>query len=736
MSLTAIEAILLITAIVNTILTVLVFTARRKRMVHFWFGLLTAATAVWTFAIYGFMSSGLDASTGEMWVHMYYVAAAIIIYALLHFSLSFPRRIPVSPLIHVMLGVLLLSVIGIVLWDNGFITQVIATGDGHKIVHLYQPFYVLYVLYYIVMIVASIVCFWYGLRQAIRHDKKRSSKWVKLLAASIAISLAFGVWFNLFLPLFDNYDYIWAGPPFTLIFCITMFLAIVKQRMLDIRQAVARTVMYAFVLAALVGVYSAIAYALSTFLASINTGEFQTIIQIVIAIILAFTIQPLKRFFDKITNEIFYRDEYSSETVLNELRDVTTQQVRTGALTGSSLEIINRSLHPQFASLYVQQKNGLHYYSHHSLEPSEKKRAFHKTLIERLPTQYVDIIDHAVIETLDDSETRQLFSSGNVAAALQLYAGRQRVAIMVLGPKQSGKKYDAKDHELLMVIADELSLAIQNSLRFHEIEQLNATLQQRIDEATKELRASNAELQRLDEAKDEFISMASHQLRTPLTSVKGYISMVIEGDAGKITTTQKQLLSEAFTSSERMVHLINDFLNVSRLQTGKFMLDRRSIDLSKVVEQELDSLKTTAQSHSMKLRYRKPSHFPILYLDEGKIRQVIMNFVDNAIYYSRENSAIIVGLAIEGSDIVFTVKDTGIGVPIAEQKNLFGKFFRATNARTQRPDGTGVGLFLAKKVIVAHGGAMVFNSVEGEGSTFGFRLPVKRMSQPPLENTN
>lgn len=732
----AIEAILLITAAVNSILMILVFTAHRRHAVHFWFAILTGATAIWTFAIYGFLNSGLDAAAGLIWARIYYIAAAVIIYALLEFSLHFPKRIPVRLSIHAMLAAVLVAVIGLVVWDQGFIGQVGITAGDHKIVHLYQPFYLLYVLYYIFMIIASTVCFAYGLRAARRRDKKVFTKWLNVLIASIAVSLSFGVWFNLFLPLFGNYEYIWAGPPFTLIFGITMFLAIVQQRVLDIRQAVARTVMYVFLLVSLVGVYSLCAFAISTFAASVNDGAFQTGIQIVIAIFLAFTIRPLKSFFDRITNELFYRDEYNSEYVLNELRDVTTEQVRTAPLATDALAILQQALHPQFASLYVQQKSGLHYYSHRTLEPAVSIRSAHKQFVELIPAECMGLIDRMTVEALDSDSLRHAFSVGHIALAIQLYAGRQRVAVMIIGPKQSGKKYDTKDQELIMVMADELSLAIQNSLRFHEIEQLNSTLQQRIDEATKELRASNAELQRLDEAKDEFISMASHQLRTPLTSVKGYISMVIEGDVGKISPNQKQLLSEAFTSSERMVHLINDFLNVSRLQTGKFMLDRRQIDLAKVVEQELDSLKTTAQSHSMKLRYRKPARFPILYVDEGKIRQVIMNFVDNAIYYSREDSTIAVGLAIQDGDVIFTVKDTGIGVPVAEQKHLFGKFFRATNARTQRPDGTGVGLFLAKKVIVAHGGSMVFESTEGEGSTFGFRLPVKKMSQPPkLDNT-
>jgi signal transduction histidine kinase len=220
--------------------------------------------------------------------------------------------------------------------------------------------------------------------------------------------------------------------------------------------------------------------------------------------------------------------------------------------------------------------------------------------------------------------------------------------------------------------------------------------------------------------------MASHQLRTPLTSVKGYLSMVLEGDAGKITKMQRQLLREAFTSSERMVHLINDFLNVSRVQTGKFMIDRQDVDLGKVVKQEVKSLETVAESRDLRLKLEVPTQPVIVSLDEGKIRQVIMNFIDNALFYSKPNTDIKITLRLFPKEVRFEVADRGIGVPVHQQARLFSKFFRADNARTQRPDGTGVGLYLAKKVIDGHEGKLIFASKEGVGSTFGFSLPLKQ----------
>ena len=325
----------------------------------------------------------------------------------------------------------------------------------------------------------------------------------------------------------------------------------------------------------------------------------------------------------------------------------------------------------------------------------------------------------------EDDSIRRLMVSHRLELILPLYYKRNILGFVCIG-KRAKENYSAKDIALLETIDEELVIAIQNAQSVHEVRELNANLEQRINSATKELRASNRQLQKLDEAKDEFISMASHQLRTPLTSIKGYISMLIEGDLGDLTKDQKKVLSEAFVSSERMVRLIGDFLNVSRLQTGKFVIEKRPVDLALLVQREVDALEANAAARGMKFTYKKPKTIPVLELDENKIQQVVMNFADNAIYYSKDKSTIAVALKKVNGYVEFTVKDKGIGVPKAEQKELFNKFFRATNARKARPDGTGVGLFLAQKVVHDHGGAIIFESEEGKGSTFGFRLPLPK----------
>lgn len=526
--------------------------------------------------------------------------------------------------------------------------------------------------------------------------------------------------------------------PFSLFLMIIIFgYAIVRHRLFDIRMAAVRALAYSFSLVTLAALYSLLAFGLANVLLGSHDNLPQQLFYLAIALLLALTFAPLKNFFDNVTRSIFYQDAYESQKVIDSLSSALVSTVDIKSLSEHTAEILRSAIKAQYIAIVLPPEDGA------ENRKGEKRIIVHghnevlegDKLYRLLSRQAGKVIvqDEIIAER---SNLLKAMQSANCAVVARLETHNELMGYVLFGAKNNGRPYTSQDIDLIHTTSDELALGIQNALRFEEIRSFNRTLQERIEDATAQLRGKNAQLRKLDATKDEFVSMASHQLRTPLTSVKGYISMVLEGDAGKITKMQRQLLGEAFTSSERMVHLISDFLNVSRLQTGKFLIEARQIDLAQVVGQEVESLQTTAKAHNMKLVYRAPSHFPLLYIDEGKIRQVVMNFIDNAIYYSREHTTITVKAYTEAGDIVVTVHDTGIGVPKAEQAHLFTKFFRASNARKQRPDGTGVGLFLAKKVVMAHGGSMIFESHTGEGSTFGFRLPVKRLADAPANDAD
>ncbi|HEY5268419.1 MAG TPA: HAMP domain-containing sensor histidine kinase, partial [Candidatus Saccharimonadales bacterium] len=284
------------------------------------------------------------------------------------------------------------------------------------------------------------------------------------------------------------------------------------------------------------------------------------------------------------------------------------------------------------------------------------------------------------------------------------------------------------------IISDELAIAISNALSFEEIKNFNTTLQAKVEDATKQLRKTNEKLKALDETKDDFISMASHQLRTPLSIIKGYVNMVAHGDAGKVSQQQKDFLDQALVSSETMVRLVTELLNVSRITSGKFSVESNPVNLADIVDNEVQQLTNMAHERSIDLTFHKPKDFPVLMLDEEKIRQVIANFIDNAIHYSKDKGAKINVQLTSADEIIFEVIDNGIGVPASEKDHLFAKFYRAKNAREARPNGTGVGIYLAKVVINELGGDLIFESKEGVGSTFGFKFKKDKIVRPDAKS--
>jgi len=265
------------------------------------------------------------------------------------------------------------------------------------------------------------------------------------------------------------------------------------------------------------------------------------------------------------------------------------------------------------------------------------------------------------------------------------------------------------------------TIAYINLIMFFTIENPDLKLVKQKEEINRRLKG-------LNQSKDEFLSLASHQLRTPLTSICGYSSMLLDGDMGEMSNEQQHAVKEIESSSERMVATVRDLLNVSRIEAGSFVLERIKTNLPAILKENLDQLQLMAESHEVKLIYKAPANgeIPELNIDRERIGEIMANLIDNAIFYSRAGKSVHVSLAHVGDFVEFKVVDHGIGVPTKEQAHLFTKFFRASNAKTMRPDGTGIGLFLVRKIIEEHGGEIIFRSIQGKGSTFGFRLPIAK----------
>jgi signal transduction histidine kinase len=552
------------------------------------------------------------------------------------------------------------------------------------------------------------------------HGDRYQRNQAKIIAYSFGVCIVGGMLTNVILPaLSDNFQTAKLGPPFLSVCLIAgISYAIIKHQLFDIRPIVARSFAYVLSFLSIAAAYSVIVFGVASNFFNSTVSGGQKVFYVVFTIAIALTFQPISKAFSKIANRIFLRDYYEPQEVLDRLSSLLVGSVDIDDIETKSAAILKDALRAEFVRFYLKSVNT-------TAVPHE--------LLKHLAASKKEIILLDEVDPHSHSNLYRLMSENNIALAARLRTRHEELGFLVFGYKRSGTPYIDADSQLVKIVAGEIAVGLQNALRFKEIRQFNVTLQEKVDDATKQLRHANSRLRELDQTKDEFISMASHQLRTPLTTIKGYLSMVLEGDVGPVSKNEKKMIQQAFDSAERMVFLIGDLLNISRLQSGKFVIENKPTDLAKMVEVEVSQLQETAKNHHLTLKYKKPEKLPSLNLDDTKIRQVVMNFLDNAIYYTPAGGSIEAVLEQTDGEIRFTVNDTGLGVPAAEQHHLFSKFYRAGNARKMRPDGTGLGLFMAKKVITAQGGAIIFKSTEGKGSTFGFSFPRHSMEVKDLK---
>lgn len=716
-------ALLILTALISLMLSALALHSLTKNRLNNYLAIFTFFISIWALGD-ALMLFGNNLGLVRLGAVMFYVGPMVTTLYVMFFADSSPLGKPLNKVFVSVTSAIMVVLGGYIIINPDFLIQSIAINSGlMNVVTPRKDPLIIYAAYFNIYFAITYV----KLIRRYRQNTGIYKSQLLLIVLGVTISSALAVTTNLTLPIQGTYDKVWMGPMFTLFFAALTVFAIIKHRYLDIKLFTTRAIAYGLVGAAMAALYAGIvSIASQTLFTDYSFTAPQQILNVMIALLIAITFGPLRRIFDRATNKLFYRDHYDTENLLNILGDIMAREIELERLTGKVIWELTTQMKLSKA-LIVVLDNGEVFYeanlesiNHRTIALSELQAVGSGTVIK---------------DALNPEEVPEIFNKYDLSVSVDLRSTNELVGYLLLGEKKSGDIFNGSDIKTLNILANELAIAIHNAKSYTRIQSFNQTLQIKIEEATRQLRDANVHLKKLDGIKNEFLSMATHQLNTPLSVIDGYLSMVSDGSHGKVEAQQKEYLEKALHRVRLMKRLVQDFLNVSRMEVGTFNIEVSAVDLNKVVTEEVNELGPTAKEKEVLLQFIGPNHpVPVIEIDEQKTRQAIMNLIDNAIYYAPKGE-VKVYLDSDEDNVTFKVVDNGIGVPENQKAKLFQKFSRADNAKKERPSGTGVGLYLVKQVVESEGGKIIFESTEGKGSTFGFSLPIKSSAPEEPEPT-
>jgi signal transduction histidine kinase len=276
---------------------------------------------------------------------------------------------------------------------------------------------------------------------------------------------------------------------------------------------------------------------------------------------------------------------------------------------------------------------------------------------------------------------------------------------------------------ILNILEDLEDRSRELSRRKEELEHLNQDLQH----FNRELERANKELRTLDEMKSNLLSNISHELRTPLVAIKGYSDLIFREKLGPLTQKQRQGLEVSLKSQDRLLDLINNLLDFSRIEGGRLKLQLETFNLADLLAEVLSTVEPRAQERAIRLTVGEVGDFQCTG-DRSKLAQVLTNLLTNAVKFNRDGGEVKLLVEELDAEVLFTVSDTGIGVPSEYIGRIFERFFQVESGAARRYGGTGIGLSIVKSLVELHGGSIQVESVYGEGSTFRVRLPKRTLA--------
>lgn len=704
------------------VLAVVVWRRRQKHIVNIAFSLFTLSSGLWTFSIALFRLSHTT-ETALYSQRMIYVMASIVACTFLYFAKEYPFvRKPFYKefryIVFVPFGITL-----ILLFTKWFVVNVTVSGVGHNTAQL-GPAFLIWALWVLSYMIWGLIELFIKYRQANSLHKMQ----MRYIFVAVILPLACAIPFTMILPWYGNFNFVWIAAISILPMLLLITYAIGRYRLIDIRLFLNYTLTYTISALILIGAGVLLFLILNYYFLHLEINDAGVVTVLVIFSLALAAFNPILTVIQNFLNRYLFRTLYSHQAALRKLsRDMIT--------IIDFNELVNSIVHTVMESI------GLNKAAIILLDEKLSKRLHAITIVgftnsianifmrdnalvdwcteHGRPLAFEDI-EHRLQKALSDHERswlvrlQQTMFNNKVGACLPLYYQNDLYGVILLGRKLNGDIYTSDDLTLLETVANQTTIAIEHARMYKDIQKI-------VDQQTAEITQKNTDLEELLEIKSDFLTIASHQLRTPMTAIRGFLSFLVEED---LPAEEKiHFAKQAYASANRMELVINDILTATELEGHELQVKAEETNLANLIQDAIAQAKPLLGDKKVEIEFKEKVKFDHLVTDGRKLRECINNLLENAIEYTEEGKVVII-LDRFRKFARITVKDPGVGFTKIEAHEFGEKFYRAERVRKVVADGSGLGLFITHTYMSMLQGKLVFTSKgKNKGAAFSLLVP-------------
>lgn len=447
--------------------------------------------------------------------------------------------------------------------------------------------------------------------------------------------------------------------------------------------------------------------------------NFQVVAWLILSFVFAMAFSPIRYALEELIRQLFPGSDYDSHELIKKLNTISYSSLTLNELSRMFFEAFDTRFEvPETAFIFIDPNDN------HVIKTSDRFQN-----IQSLTSEELSILikrvgrSNDIVRRFKDDTANLILKDYHIKVIVPLVNNDSLLGLLLLGGKYSQKPYTTKDIKVLSAIAPKIGFATKNAFEFESVSIKNEKLISELKDTNEKLRIVNKQLRHDDRLKDEFVYVATHELKNPVTAMRGYVSLLMEGKYGRLSGKVKEALNQVNASNQQLIGLLNNLLQIARSEAQKLDIKTRPVVICQIIDQVINDLKPLSDQKNIAIIHTCPNPAVAVMADKERLREIISNLISNSIKYS-DQGVIQINHEINQDKLVTHISDQGVGISESDQKKIFTRFFRVEEEAAKGIPGTGLGLFIVKQLIEKMNGSISFKSVLDQGSTFSFSLPL------------